>query len=363
METTNTEQYKGQNLAEKETPPKVLFTFHGYSHDDLNIQGVNHIRDSLTDHLGRPFGRKTIFLEFFDATPPIADRIRRATRDHGFVWVQVDALLASMYGRSPSERDTQKHTERLLSSDINETIYNGLLPRSEVQHFFINKVLDELREKYSLDLLYETHQPQALIQIRKLKERYDEFNARAFGDWEQGKFDQALQGIKISESTIQQLGLFRDNDVIPALKDKVKALAKQPEGGSIFALYGGSHDEIVDLLSRQMPRDLKIIFEKKNFIPENSQDRIPRTQFVQKKAPEIAYAQILLHEYLIHGLEMYFFERREIGTYALNWEDIERFSTDLATKFPMEDIKKICEDKVPAMDLVKANPESIDNLL
>lgn len=345
---------EGISPKEQESKPKVLATFYGYTHEDWNLQGIAGIRKSLAANLESSQGKNIIFFEFSSVNPVDADLIRKGVKQRGFLKFESYVHLKRRLGRDPTEVEIQKRIDQIASSDPQTIAEEGLIPGNAMQQYFLFQELDELKKQWSFEFETEYHPKLTTEKLTRLREDQDRQIILATEHWDEGKFDESLESYVKASQIISQRSDIREKEIVDYLKGKIKTLLKEPNGGSLFILFGATHSPIIEALRKKLGPKAPIKFNTLSSFSEDSPTKkIYEDLREGRTSPEVIYAQDLLNGMIIANLVKHAIDTKSFSQYANSSETVAKTVEKVVTSLSLEEIRRICEEKLDVLEFLR----------
>lgn len=351
---------------EQELKPKVLVTFHGVNHHFLNLEGIKHTKETLERHLLNSQGVATVVLEGGDVTQTLAERYKKDIKTFGGIGNLASALvLRGKNRREPSLTEAMAHKNTVAKTDLDTVINSGLIPFGALRIYYEWLALDHLSQDYNLEFDFETQPKKVQEKDAEITTTYETIQQQTLIEqWTNGDFSHVIENWKtycqmdISLSQIREAGLAEN------LKSRIRKIAKLPEGGSVFLIFGATHSPMMETLERKIgPKEpVKFVIDAQN---NSSEIILPSILLSLRKSidiPDERYAQEVFYRQLFQTTYVHFERDSKISAFAYNFESIEKILNKLALQTSLEEIRRICEEKVDLLEYLKKSPLAQDAL-
>lgn len=346
---------------EQEPQPKVRVRFHGWRHHPLSIQAIQHVRSDISEYFEQSSGRNTIFLEAPTLTHAEAKRESKFMEQYGGAHSLIAGILRRESGRRPTHEEVFKRRAQIASSDLGTILREKLIPDRDIQRYYLQESLDELKQRYNFEIKVEGHSRGVVNKVKRLYEERSRFSHDAIHAWHEGGFSNAVENYKKFFILDARAIDLRDEETTNDFrKRKVRDLLRDKTGGSLFILYGLKHLPMISRLQGKVKDTSKVKFEGKNFGSDNS--LIERIQsYIEKgeAVPDSLYAQeffkseILMHHALQHGV---FEKKKDLVTFTKNYESIFAIADQVASSLSLAEIRYLCESKTDVVEFLRAHP-------
>lgn len=348
-------QREREATTEQEPKPKVLVTFHGYSHEPLNLQAVSHVKEHLKSHLERPSGGITFFWEMASNSQEQAERTRKLVRERGVQSTIIFFNLLNRLGRTPTEMEVANQIEKINSSTLGQIIGKRLLSPRLLQDFFIGKELDILKRDYNFEFDCESHTKNVLNILARNGKQSEICTNNANKMWNEGNLDGAIEQLKMAYNFVHQITRSRDDELIQFLKRRIKTLKKEG-GGLIFLLFGSAHEKVVSELQKKIdPKKLFLNSEIVKFIP-----LVDQLVLVFETPTDLMISRAYIIEYFFHYLESKIFnlgaEEVNVENIAYNYGNIQAGINQVVRTLSVEEIQRLCERKTDIVEFLRKHP-------
>ena len=338
---------------------KVLVTFQGVNHHDLNLQGLQKVKEGIVGHLEASHGENTIILEG-GGSSTMVKRLKLAIKKYGF---GEDYIISGILKRKNGMRrePTFNEIDRLKNKmnnaqSIDEILRDNLIPRDTVRYYYLFRMLGELNKSYAFNVDFEEWPPQVAQKRKQLTESYTVLQKETFNQWLNGDFSHVVENWKIyCNQDIQQINV-RDIEMVDNLKKRTRKLVDSKEGGSIFVLFGTLHQDILDTLSRKFGKNPPIRFNKSVWGESNSIIvQILSTLKKGGKVEDVLYSQEFLSKMFFQKLFDHAHVKGRIFQLTHHFEDLDKEVNTLAREFSLEEIQRLCESKFDLVKFLKQN--------
>lgn len=349
---------------ELEPKPKVLVTFHGINHHTLNFEGLRHTKESLERHLLQSRGTTTVFLEAAESSKSLADRFKKDINAFGGIGTYGSAVVLSIRNRrEPTLAEALAHKNTITRTDLDTVINSGLIPIDALEDYYSRLALDELSQSHDLEFDHETHSKTVIDKGTQISRVSLDLRRQTSEQWNDGNFNHVTEIWKKYCQIDVLLSKTREAEMVEDLKFRIRKMAKHPEGGSLFLIFGWAHSPMMQALERKMGPKAPVKFvTDTDYSDETIFSNIFSSLRNGVDVPDESYAQEIFHKKLFESTFIYFIEYSKISAFAYNFETIERILNKLALQTSLEEIRRICEEKVDLLEYVKKSPVGQDAL-
>ena len=339
---------------ETEPHPKVLISFYGLHHDELNLQVIDDIRHQISQHFRESPGRKVIFLESAAISRSDADRAYKGFRKEGLLRHYLrHSIWTDELGVEPSDNQIEKRIQLISDSDLPTILDKQLIPRSFfILNYYLYQELDNLKRDLNFDIQFESHSKESLKKIQTVQTEFTELNNKSHLNWQNGNFDQAIEYHKEFYKKILQGGVLREEEVVDDLKSLARKLLKEKNGGSIFIIFGNAHSIVTDILKRKLGPTSPVTTNYIDHSPTASEIEIAKNLRNKENISDVMYARNLFEGttfWLIKKLQW----PKNTTQFASNFETILKTVNEVANSLSLEEIREICEKRVNLLELLR----------
>lgn len=347
--------------------PHVLFTFCGYTHADLNLQSVPDIAAAFRSHLGKAHGKKVLYLEAANLTDERAKLVIENYNRRGFVGFLISEFLAEKTLRFPGISRVEGHIkkiEEVLISDqdpIGSLVKNGLLDFERIQSYHINKILDQIRDECGgFEVECESHSDNEIHEITRVRKNYIHLEEQAKEAWWSGRLDEAIRLRRQTEWAGIDFFKKRSAVTIDKMKGKLGELAKLPNGGSIFALFGNTHiyDAKAVQVSLRPRKEIQFEYTQDSSV-DNIRMKIKKDIHENVPISDTLLAQSLLHQDLLYSLILIYFTRNKGTHYSNNWKTLDDLASTIAQSYFLDELRTLIKGGISLENIwprIKDNP-------
>lgn len=350
---------------EQEPKPKVVVAFHGINHHFLNLEGIKHTKEALRRHLLQSRSVTTVLLEG-DLTQTLAERYKKEIKTFGGIGNFASAgILRMINRREPTPTEAIAHKNTVARTDLDSVINTGLIPIDSLRLYYAFLALDELSQGYNLELDFETQPKKVQDKVAQITTTYETIQQQTLIEqWTNGDFSHAVENWKKYCQMDISVSQIREAELVEDLKSRIRKMAKLPGSGSVFLVFGATHSPMMEALERKIgPKaPVKFVIDTHN---NSSEIILPSILLSLRKgidSPDERYAQEVFYRQLFQATYTYFERDSKISAFAYNFEKIEMILNKLALQTSLEEIRRICEEKVDLLEYLKKSPVAQDAL-
>lgn len=337
---------------EKELDPKprVLVTFFGENHHEINLQNLDLIKEALTQHLEKSSGRQIVLLETPYASISEVESYKKDIKEHGFHIATVGRQMARIYRQPVSPYLVRSFIEKVSRSSRDDLV-GTLIPIQGLREYFFSEMFEGLQKRYGFEIEFETHTKQ--VQDKRVEKirQWLEIQYAAIKDWHEGKFWDFLDKWKAYFVLDDQSNLSREEDLVSDISKIIKKLYKEKSGGSLFILMGSNHALMMDRIKQKTSR-FGAVFE----VILTTYEEIHSKMRKGDQVPDLLYAQEFFSRQLAENIAQTLIGQKRYFFLASNLETIIEVSEQIARDYSLEEIRKICEAKTDLIPILKNHP-------
>lgn len=293
---------------EYEVSPKAIVHFHGIHHFPYNLQAIEHIIPAVVSVFERTRGKRTFLMEHFGLSHKGArfneDLIRREGFRNFFV-----GLDSTLFDRTLFER------------------------------------LHQVQEQFDFEFRFESHSDAVHRSLLAFDGQIIRYSEQTQGAWKQKNFTKAIEGVELVVGVLRREKPYREREGVEELKELAKKLLRNPAGGAIFLLFGGTHESLLNPLERRFNHGEPIIFDRTIFLPAGwPREEIYRRIDRNEPIPEVLHARDLLFSMMQGELFSFFNNKGDLNFFSAHFEEIIGEVIQVVNALSLEEIRKICEE-------------------
>lgn len=342
-----------QSVIETEQKPPLVSTFYGYFHVPQNLQGLAGIAESLNSNFHQAGGRRILYAENAGGTRPEADFVRKMVKQYGLRGSLVRHLMHEQLRREPTDYELADRLEDMQRRNVDDMVQSGILPLTQLQTYGLYTLLDKQAAHTPFEYEQEAHSKNVATEIRASDAIHAGFSGKMRKEWESGDFDTLIASAKRFYAYLATDGNLRDRSIAQDATNRIKALRREKQSSAIFFLFGDTHRTFAQATKRKFAFDKRVNFQ----IREGPLSEIPDSKIVSllKNDAHVSddiYARSRLISQAIGQCTSQAAENGTLEQFGLSFEDTVAKVTAAANSLSVEDIRKICESKASALDVV-----------
>lgn len=222
----------------------VTVVFNGVIHAPLNLEATDTLSTEMSSTFSQHRGKRIVFLEHAGADVMAALRYKGDVERLGFLKITTEAMLGEEWGRVPTSRETRERMRDISrTKDLAEVLRRKLIHPTKFFSYFIDKTLDEVRDKYPFDTVFECHSQSFNEQDHQISAGEEDLEESANTYWDNGEFDLAVSTYKELKRSIMRSGISRNPDIISLGKKSVEQLLRGQDGGVLYMVFGVAHEQ------------------------------------------------------------------------------------------------------------------------
>lgn len=344
----------------EQTPaPHVWVAFYGYTHDRLNLEAPTKIGTFLRERMATTEGRRIVFIESPTSTPSSVKNYKKDIIEYGFAnAVLYDALSTEFQFRDPTVEEVLERRKKIDDSNQDTVVRLGLVHQDFVHAYFLAKEIDLLRKPpFGLVTEFEFHPQADVTRLERLFNNALDYRDKAKLSFVEGSFDAMVKHHRRHFDLIGSYCATRERAITETLlKPLIKSLLKSPQGGFIGLPYGRTHAPLMDDLARTFGRTPQVRLETVTVPKHPRYLQMVRDLKAKKGVSDLVLVQDHLEELLQQKVEEYASSSDQLSTYAQNFETIYGEVVDLVDSLDLENIRRICQEKLDLMQLLQIHP-------